>query len=215
MKLLDHKSILVLVCGALIAASGFAATSSQLNNVWHRATFDRVPLKKILVIAFTDNVERRQKFESAFVRVIRQAGGKAEVSYLLMRADQEMGRASVKAAIEGKGFDCVMVSRLVDKDFAMSFSPPAQSDPNPAAPGSASSDFDEDYESTRNTVQTPGYFKKTMNIVIQTKIYESGGNLIWSAESETFDAQSIDNMVTSIAKAIRTDLLSKGFLQPR
>jgi hypothetical protein len=197
-----HPKLLLLPF-ILAFALPLSAGTSELNAVTYNRQFTQLPLKKILVIGLADKVERRSVFEESFVDLIRRRGLDAETGLSLFPADQQISRDLIKKTMQEKGFDSVMVSRLYRVEARTGL-----------IPGNRPKDFDHDYPEMANTVYAPGHLKKSQNFIIQTKIYASDGEFVWSAESETFDPSSIDDLVLSMAKAMGKDLSAKGIIAP-
>jgi hypothetical protein len=74
------------------------------------------------------NEERRQAFENAFAAAIGEEGGTAaEPSWhLLPGADTQLSEEQVHAAIEGGGFDGVLITRLLSVDKSKEYTPPQE-----------------------------------------------------------------------------------------
>lgn len=193
----------------------YAAENSQLKSVWYDRNFERAPLKKILVIGLSEQIEKQKAFENAFASVIRKGGGEAATGWEVLPPKMGVGKESVKAAIKGKGFDAVLVSRLLRVDLKTDYVSGTKTE-RPSTPSNPyNGSFDNDYQDMYNTVYTPGYLLNSRVVIMQTKIFSPEGELIWSAESETFDPHSVTDLVASLARAMGRDLSDKGLIAPR
>ncbi len=182
------------------------AAPTELNAVWYARNYEALPIKKVLVIGLSPDPKKRRQFETAFVKRIRDAGGKAEISLDVLPAGQNPSKDVVVAALNGKDFDAVFVCRVLDIELRPGYTPIKPENAN----------FDAEYQELYKTSYTPGATKEARNFLLQLRIFSvKETRLIWSAESEMFNPASMEDLVASIGKAMRKDLLDKGFIRPQ
>ena len=105
----------------LVALSALAACSTTTTNIsqsYRNPGFEETVFKKVLVIGVAENQEGRQAFEDAFAKAIADEGGEAQASWTLLPQNTQLEEEQIRAALEGKNFDGVLITRLlsVDKD---------------------------------------------------------------------------------------------------
>lgn len=71
--------------------------------------------------------------------------------------------------------------------------------------------FNSYYWGAYNTLNTPGYYTQTTNYFISSNFYNmKDTELIWSAQSETMDPQSLNDFTGSFAPVIAQEFASAG-----
>ncbi|MCB0725852.1 MAG: hypothetical protein KDD00_00175 [Ignavibacteriae bacterium] len=71
--------------------------------------------------------------------------------------------------------------------------------------------FNSYYWGAYNTINTPGYYTQTTNYFISSNFYNmKNTELIWSAQSETMDPQSLSGFASSFAPVIAQEFASAG-----
>ncbi len=102
----------VLALPVLLAGS----VSTKLTAVWVEPEKPLPAVKKVLVIAVTSDLANRQTVERGFVEGFKTHGVEAVASIDIMSPDQKLEKEEVKAAIEGRGIDSVIVTWLMGID---------------------------------------------------------------------------------------------------
>ncbi|NCT92883.1 MAG: hypothetical protein GXC72_00530, partial [Chitinophagaceae bacterium] len=75
------------------------------------------------------------------------------------------------------------------------------------------------YNTYYNRIYNPGYYTSSTKYLFETSLYlpnqSSAGKLIFSAQSEAFDPDTIDQMAHSYGKTIAKEMKRKGIVQQR
>ena len=144
-------------------------------------------LNHILVIAAADQATRRHAIEDDYVKALTAVPVTAVPSYTLMDSDIELSRETVEAAIEGQGFDGVLVTRLLGVEEVEEYQPPVTYD---------------HYRSYHRYYQrsldysSPGYYRKYKIVKLETNLYDTATQeLIWSMQSETIDPSAPQDVI--------------------
>jgi len=144
-------------------------------------------LNHILVIAALDKVTQRHSIEDGYVEALTAIPVTAVPSYTLMDSDLELSRETVDAAIEGQGFDAVLVTRLLGIEEVEEYQPPVSYD---------------HYRSYHRYYQrsldysSPGYYRRYKILTLETNLYDTATQeLIWSMQSETIDPSAPQDVI--------------------
>jgi hypothetical protein len=181
-----------------------ACATTKLTDVWSEPSFSDAPFKKILVIGLTDDDMKRRLFEQTFVENLQSLNVEAQPGYLYLPADAKPEKETVTRAIEGKGFDAVLITHYKGTDEESIF-----------VPGSTYYGRS-GYSGYYNTYRRPGYYSKKTTIYLQTNLYRTADEkLLWAARSETINPTSKTEAIDSFSKAVMKKLEKGGYVQSR
>ena len=191
---------------ALFMGAGVAAKKTQLLDMWHEPTADFSKLKKVLV-AFP-GLDKGKRL-SAEVRLMQRIpGGATSTSVFLNGEDGNVER--MKQTVVAKGFDAVVILRLLEVGVETDYRPPSVTTYATTAPDMYGF-WGEGYA----TVYDPGYKKDYIDYVIETQIFTvADGKLVWITRSATLNpddvVKGIDSVIDANADAMRKAGLIKG-----
>lgn len=200
------RSRAVALCLSLAAAAwllaGCAATATtDVTGQWRDPKYHET-LGKVLVISLAEEPSIRERFEHTLSARLRHAGITAVASSDIIPLDRKIDRQTVKAAMAGRGFDTVLVSRLIGIDASADYVPPSPIE-----------DFDSFYSHAYGMVYSPGYLAHRTAVSIRINVYETRHNqLIWSMTSKTFNHSNVPDVIDSLTSAIIRQLARQGLL---
>ncbi len=183
MKLrISIRTTCLLLAGLIVSAC--ASTKPVME--WRDEGFSG-QLNHILVIAAADQVTQRHAIEDDYVEALTAVPVTAIPSYTLMDSDLALSRETVEAAIEGQGFDGVLVTRLLGVEEVEEYQPPVHYD---------------HYRSYHRYYQrsldysSPGYYRNYKILKLETNLYDTATQeLIWSMQSETIDPSAPQDVI--------------------
>ena len=180
---------------AVLAACG---TVTKIPNAWRNPAHEGMPFQKIFVIGVGKNEGNRRLFEDRFAAVLSGQGGVASPSYGALAQSERLTEEQVRGAIEGGGYDGVIVSRLLGVEEETEYVPPRTY----TAPRRYGGYYNY-YGTTWDTVHEPGYFTTHTIVRLETNLHDVGtGELAWSGQSETFDPSSLTDIIDSVTQAV-------------
>jgi len=199
------KKKLLMMSFALIFS---ACTTTKLSLVWHDASFQKGPIRKILVIGMTDKDGQRRAFEYQMAKQFQNAGVSATPSAGKINIGANVSKDELVAQIRTMDVDSVIVSRLLGVETETQVTPPTMS----YVPETAT--FGRYYATAQREVYNPGYTTEYKVFKIETNIYsvETEG-LIWAGTSSTTDPLSPETMIESIASAVIKDLQKNKLIE--
>ncbi|MCP4767898.1 MAG: hypothetical protein GY875_16715 [Gammaproteobacteria bacterium] len=176
------RTTCLLLAGLIVGA----CASTKPVTEWRDEGFSG-QLNHILIIAAADQVTQRRAIEDDYVEALTAIPVTAVPSYTLMDSDIELSRETVEAAIEGQGFDGVLVTRLLGVEEVEEYQSPET--------------FDH-YRSYHRYYQrsldysSPGYYRKYKILKLETNLYDTvTRELIWSMQSETIDPSAPQDVI--------------------
>lgn len=193
------RSAMVMITGLLAACA--SATTTDVTGQWHDPQYHG-KLGKVLVISLAEEPFIRRSFEDTVTAELSRRGVTAVASADIIPLDRKIDRKTVKAAMAGRGFDTVLVSRLIGIDNSADYVPPSPIE-----------DFDSFYSHAYTMVYSPGYLARRTVVSIRINVYETRhGRLVWSMTSRTFNHSNVADVIHSLSETITRQLARQGLL---
>ncbi len=109
---------LTLLC--LLAAVAAACTPPiSLDSAWQPGGRAAAPFSSVLVVAVSEDFDRRRLFENAVADTLEAQGVRAVTSTGTMSSRDELNRDSVTALVQASGVQAVLVTRLADQAVSL------------------------------------------------------------------------------------------------
>lgn len=195
------------------AANGNAST--KVKESWKNPNYAGRPIKTILALGMTNNLETRADFEVALANKMARPGITtiAGTDILLRPTAGPIDMVYLREQIEAYKIDAVVVCRLV-KVKNKTIDVPGQPYVVPAVYYNSFYGY---YGAVYPVVYTPDYLVKEKTVQVETNVYAMtppDGELIWTGTSDIFDPGSahkvINELVESAVKELeKLDILSK------
>ena len=197
------RALCAFVC--VVVASG--CTSTRLTEVWKspdapaKLTFDKI----VVACFFADEVSRRAAEDELVARI---GPDKATPSYELISLGEAKDVDALKAVVDKEHFDGALVMRLVGVDKERAWVP------GTAGPPGYYDSFYGYYSYSWGRTYDTGRYETDTIVKIETVIYslEGGEQMIWAAQSETFNPNSVTQTVKEIANAVGKSLRREGLI---
>jgi hypothetical protein len=184
-----------LLATALLAACG---TVTKIPNAWRNPAHEGTPFEKIFVIGVAKSDANRRLFEDRFAAVLSDHGAVASPSYGSLPHSERLTEGQVRDAIDGGGYDGVIVTRLLGVEEKEEYVPP-RTYTVPRHYGG----YYGYYGASWDVVHQPGYYETHTIVRLETHLYDVGtGELAWSGQSETFDPDSLEDIIDSATQAV-------------
>jgi hypothetical protein len=196
---------------ALAALSLACGARTDLGTVWN-AKMPRAPVTRILVIGIAENSVTKRSFEDAFAAELNQRGAEAAPSYMFLPPDERLSEEMVREVVRQRGIEAVVVTRLLKVDEDKQYIPPRT---DYVSRGYAGGLYGY-YGSAYDVVHTPGYWQTVTIVRLETRLYDAEtADLIWAAQSDTFDPSSTDDTIKSVTKAVAKRIAADGLIAKR
>jgi len=199
---MNRKTINFMILSMIfIILSACSASSVRLHSVWRDSNYSSGYIKKVLVVGVSDNERNRKLFETEFSNRFESQLVKAVSSAELIPLDSDLTKENIKKkAIEVEA-DSVFVTHLVSVEEKEVYNPPEyRSDFTPIQ-------FGPYYTSVHDYVVMPGYYSQHKYVKLESNLYDTQSEkLIWTAQSEIIDPQSVEKEIKSLCDAVMKNL---------
>lgn len=196
------RSVSVLVLCALF--SGCAST--KLTSVWLAPERPLPVVKKVLVIAVARKAGNRLAAERRFVEAFTSSGIEAVASIDIMPHDEKLAKEEVKAAIEGRGIDSVVVTQLQYIDVQTRMAPGGTAI---VTYGGYYGYYQSGYVVTMGPVPLETY----SDFIMETKLFNVATEKpYWTAQTKTFSPDTAGQLITSLTSTILRQMEKDGVI---
>jgi hypothetical protein len=195
---------------ALVLLAGIAcATKTTLSNVWRSDSYPSGTMQRVLVIGIAENESGRRSFEDGFAAALALHNVDAVVSYELLPGNERLSKESIQQAISGRGFQGVLVTRLLGIDEQTTYVPPSTY----VRPGYYGRGMYRYYGASWDVVHDPGYTVTETTVRLETHLYDARtADLVWAAHSDTLDPITSADVIDSVTKKLSQRLAEDGML---
>lgn len=204
------RRILIVLGIAVAHVAGIScATKTELSGVWKSDSSSARPMNQMLVIGIAKDDVNRRIFEDGFGAALEEQGVDAVPSYRILPDPGQLSKDSIQQAIRGRGFQAVVITRLVQVDEREKYVPPTTY----VSPGYYGRGMYGYYGRGYEVVHQPGYTVSTTIVRLETHLYDaSSAELLWAAHSDTFNPTSIADGIGSVTKKLSKRLAADGFV---
>ncbi|MEO8447057.1 MAG: hypothetical protein ABI528_06155 [bacterium] len=212
---------LILLFPVLFIAVYFTACTSvtEISGTWKKPATASKKYSKIMVLGLSGEVVNRSAVENAIVAKLKTYGINAVAGTNILpdsfvdsdnngKVDNE-NKDIFSAKLKDQGIDGVFTISLKDVKENERYVPGTTY----YTPSTVYYPFYNYYWQTYNVVHTPGYLSKSTNYFLTSNFYNmSDDQLIWSAQSETINPQSLKDFSKSYSAAVVDDFVSSGLV---
>lgn len=208
------RSLFATLCILLVAVTACSKTGTNISQSYRNPGFEKTVFKKLFVIGVAQDQAGRQAFEDAFAAAIVNEGGGAQASWSVLPDDTLLSEEQIHGAIENGEFDGVLITRLLSVEKSKEYTPPKKYNrprttyyaAGPAW-GRGFGGYNGFYVTTFAQVHEPGYFDTSTTVLLETNLYSVATNdLVWTAQSETIDPESIPDIRASMTRTVAKKL---------
>jgi hypothetical protein len=194
-----------------LVASG--CVSIKLVDAWKDESYTKLPIQKILVVVTAEDERSRRMAEDSVANAFRTANVDAVAGYILLPGAVNINEGTIAQAIEGRGFDVVLITHHENTETTQVYVPGEVRTEVVGGGAYGRGAYGRYNRREYRTIEQPGYYREDKVVTLDTNLFETmGGNLIWSARSQSQNPQSINDLVEPLGKAIIEHLTQDGFL---
>lgn len=195
--LLILAAIVTLVCSA-------CSSATKMNSVWKDDRYTKGPIASVMVLGVAEKTENRRLYEDAFVKLLEARGVKALSSLALIPEGTELSKAVIKKAAVDNQLDTVLITRVTGFEKQTErYRTPHRKSP----PVAYYYSLDSYYPKVSRDSAKPGYYIERQIAQLESNLYETGTErLIWSAQSEVIQGESVAKDIDEIIKGMLKNL---------
>ncbi len=205
---------------AMILLAGCASTT--LQSTWSDPGFTGGPFKKVFVMGLAArNTTARRVFEDIMVARLQAAGAQGVPAYQFIPNDGAVPEPVLDEAVAKSGADAVLMTRLLGIETQTNVSTmmvpgpvvgPGWGGPGWGGPGWGGPGWWGAYNAWYAVPQVTQYQIATA----ETTLYDvSTRRLVWTATSQTFNPQSVQQEAPGLADAVIGSLQARGLIGKR
>ena len=197
------------ITGVILLLNLAGCTSTRINVSYHDKAYPGGPLKKVMVMGVSADSKERQFLEDQLVNRLSSRGIKSIPSYKAFPGAEKPGKVEMEQEIKDLALNALIVARFVSGKGEESGSSRIEFD----APQTADTSLYNQYERFYDAAHSPGFLEDVIRVNLETNIYDGeSGSLVWTASSEAFNPDTIEDAITSISSAIVDRLSRDGLL---
>ncbi len=213
-KLLSFS--LVVFSGLLlfVVVNSCSTSSTMITGTWNTPAVEKV-YNHILVAALTTTVSSKSTIEQKIAQNLSKEGVSASQSMEILPPrfiEDENQKKSILNAIRTNGSDAILTVSLIDKDTESRYIPGTGTyAPYPVY--GFYSNFWGYYDYWYPQFHMQGYYKEDKIYYIETNLYDAETeNLIWSAQSETYNPIDLSTFSEDFAEEIVKQLAKDNII---
>lgn len=205
--------ILVLLIALLVSSCG-STTAITASYKEPNATAN---YKKVFVTALTDNNAAKQNVENKMSELLVSRGVATIKSVDVLppnfrKVAESKDKELVIQKIREKGCDGIMTIALVNKENETRY---VQGTPYYPAGIPYYGGFGAYYAYGYDNFYSPGYYTTDKIYYLEANLYDATTEkLVWSAQSKTYNPDSLDDFLNGYAKAIGEEMTKDGIIPP-
>ena len=207
-----RKFITALLLSLLLSS----CSNTKFTKQWIDEDFDGQPYDDILVLAVADKMGNRQDAEDYIVKKLGEAGINAMQSYDILPKTETIDAEAVGKAIDGLQLDAIIVmyaTGITEEEYfvpARRFGVYSGYGYGHAHYGS----FYNYYPHAYTYVYIPGYDNTHHVVTLETTLFDlDTAKMVWSAQSNTFAPESVDDVIHNITVLTINELKKKKIIK--
>jgi hypothetical protein len=198
---------------ALLTACG---TNTMITGSWHKNNANVNGYRKIFVAAMTSNIPVKQAVENGLQEQLSQKGLTIEKSVDVFPPNfsTQTGakRELILDKIQGTGADGILTVALLRQETESHYVR-GNAYYNPGIRFGYYNRFWNYYSNWYPSVYSPGYYDQQKVYYLETNLYNAKTEeLIWAAQSKTYDPTNLDSFLKGYIKAIETQMIKDGLI---
>jgi len=199
------KTLLIIMLPVLILAS--CATDSKITSSWKSKKRTKL-YHDVVVLALTQDINAKELVENDLTTALQKKNVvvKPSLDVLPQAFSKETSKDQTLKKIRATGADAILTVSLINKETQRRFVP--------GSPGFAPG-FWGYYSYWSPTVYSPGYYTEDRVYYIETNLYDAASDeLIWSAQSETYNPASLTGFSKELATLLANKLEKDNIIGP-
>lgn len=204
------KSIILLI---VLVISISACTTTKVISSWKADYIPDNVMDKVIVLGIMGNREQIDQNEQAMVQHLKNEGINAATATSVFgpKGFKGLSEDEITEKLRGSEFTSIMMLSLLDKEREKNYFPGSRYTV-PRVVGY--SRYYRRYLVVNDYVYTPGYYTSSTNYILEAEIYSiDDGELVYSAQTRSYDPANIHALAESFAKSIVSELNEKGIIR--
>ncbi len=214
------KKLTVLLIPVLLIILYSCSASTSINGSWKKSAYAGKKFNKIMIVAIHKELVVRSIVEKAIVsrfkeNKIQSSSGSEVIDFdKLQKGDDgkltDQSKEYLKTLFKNNNTDGVLVLALKDVKESEHYVPGTVT----YTPYMGYYSFYGFYNANYSMMTTPGYYEKTTQVFLVSNLYDAASEeLLWSAQSETYNPSTLKEFASSYANGVVTEMLESGVVR--
>ena len=179
-----------------------ACAPTKFASVWKNDSYTGGPLKSVLVVGVSENLQNRKMFEDVFTEKFKKEGTDAVPSYSVIWTFKDLNKDAVLNEAEKLGINTILVTQLLGVEEEYVFYDPLDYDPY-KGPGAIGRHF----AGASKYAHSQLSYTKMESVRLLTNLYQrETEELLWTSVTETLRPESVKEVIDSLSSAIMKSL---------
>lgn len=185
---------LIILLSLFIASSLFQSCSAPTSiSSWVDNDYKGGVFKKVLIVALIKDDAYRKVYEEKISNALKGEGVNAVNSIVVMNSDRKYSKEEIASVLKIGNYDGLMTLKYLKTTIEKRVYP--------------SRTYVDDYLWGPELISTPGYIEKHKSIKMEATLYSVKiKSPVWAGQSKTRDANSVQELATSLAGEIKSEL---------
>ena len=210
--------LLLLLFSALIISC--SSSNTKITGSWaNQEKIKSEKIKSIFIAALTGNMEAKTTLENELAFQASQRGVESFKSHNVFTRtftkDDMPSREELLKVIKATNADVIFTVTMKDKETSTRYVPGTTSYYPMGMGYGYYGSFYGYYSNVYPMMYDPGYYTTDRTYYIESNLYDTASEeLIWSAQSETYNPYDIDNFVKGYTDTLLKQLEKDGIIKP-
>ncbi len=205
----------VITIGLSVYLYSCATSSTIVTGTWNKQNINKT-YDQITVAALTSNVSSKAMLEQSLANNLRNNGVAVSKSIDILPPkfiDDKDQKMLLMDSMRGNGTDAILTVSIIDKKTETRYVPGTYNyAPYPSFGYYGT--FWGYYDHWSPRFQDPGYYTQENIYFIETNLYDAQTEeLIWSAQSQTYESDNLQTFADDFAKDIISKLIKSNILK--
>lgn len=190
-----------------------SCASTKVISSWSLETVPSGTMKKVLVLAVMNNRQNKEVIERTMADELNKVGiiANTATNEFSPKGFSGLTEEQITEKLRGSDYSSVMIISLQDKETEDNYTPGSYYS-TPRIVGY--SRYYRRYLVVYDQMYTPGYYTVSTNYILEADIYtvNDGDELIYSAQTKSYDPNSVSSLAQSFSKSIIKELQEKSII---
>lgn len=208
-----------LLLGVFLLSFAACGPATRISGTWIAPEIRSGGYRSIFITAIMEEVLKREYMEVEMQKVLKDKGVRSSTSLGVIRpgfmASREVDRNEVKEIISKSGYDAIMTIILIDATTEARFIPGnmMMHDPWMMGPMGMRGNMWGHHAMMSPMMMSPGHYTFDRNYFIEINVYDADSELlVWSAQSQTTNPNSLERFATGFAHAVANRMLKDNVI---
>jgi hypothetical protein len=206
------RALLIPIVCILVFASACSPITSELTATKAFPENNTAPVKKVLVVAISDNVPVRNLLEQEIKKRLKKTGVEAMGSLDAMPFEAKIDKEAFETYFKAQQITHILVLRLVDQEkMAIYAEGQEYSGTGPRTYWAGYYDY---YYQMYDRTSEPGHFQEATLLMVESNLFAvNNSEVIWTSSSKSFHRDNARDIIDDLSKLIVNAMKEDGILK--